>query len=362
MMKQTATTALLLGLLIAPAALADAHAAPAGPTPDQALKQLVDGNQRYVSDQRLLPHQTDMRRCETVSGGQHPIAAVLSCADSRAPVEILFDQGIGDLFVIRVAGNVAATDEIGTIEYGVEHLNIPLIVVLGHTKCGAVTAVVDGAHVEGNLAKLIQPIVPAVNRTRDQHPDLVGPKLVGAAITSNVEQAMNDLTSRSPVIARFVREGKVKIVGGVYDLHGGNVRWLGDTALATAAPASKPAHAEPAHHAPANDHAEPPVPAAKPKPTAAAHHDVDDSHAAPSHDAPKSKATAAPASKKAEAHDTKGEHDDDHAPAKKKADDETAAAGASQIPHNWYVLGGMIGASSLIGAVVTRLIPRRAAA
>ncbi len=152
----------LLLMLIISAALAVTAlaAAPAGPSlsADEALKMLKDGNARFVEGKATHPHQDAARRALTAGQGQHPVATVLSCSDSRAPVELLFDQGIGDLFVVRVAGNVAATDEIGSMEYAVDHLNTPVVVVLGHSQCGAVTAVVEGAKLPPSIGALVAPI------------------------------------------------------------------------------------------------------------------------------------------------------------------------------------------------------------
>ena len=122
-----------------------AEEAPAGaPGPDQALQKLKSGNDRLVAGRRLFPNQGAPRLKDTAAQGQHPYVTILSCSDSRVPLEHMFDAGFGDLFVVRVAGNVADDDEIGTIEYGVGHLHTPLLLVLGHTKCGAVTAVAKG--------------------------------------------------------------------------------------------------------------------------------------------------------------------------------------------------------------------------
>ena len=147
---------ILPSLLLVTAMAGTAVAASNGPgiSPDQALARLKEGNARFVSDTPARPNLAG-KRLLTSQNGQSPYAIVLSCADSRAPVELVFDQGIGDLFVIRVAGNVAATDEIGTAEYGADHLNVPLMVVLGHTQCGAVTAVAQGAEVHGNIPALV---------------------------------------------------------------------------------------------------------------------------------------------------------------------------------------------------------------
>ena len=137
-MKRISLAMLILILAAALAAPALATTAASGISADEALRLLKEGNSRYVDGKPQHPRQDRARRALTAAQGQHPLAAVLTCSDSRVPAEIIFDQGIGDLFVVRVAGNVAATDEIGSIEYAVDHLATPLVVVLGHTQCGAV--------------------------------------------------------------------------------------------------------------------------------------------------------------------------------------------------------------------------------
>jgi carbonic anhydrase len=163
----------------------------------------------------------------TAGQGQHPLAAILACSDSRVPVELICDQGLGDLFVVRVAGNVAAADELGSLEYAVDHLNIPLLVVLGHSQCGAVSAVLDNAKASGNLAGLLAPIKPAVTRAREENPGASAEVLLDAAIKDNVWQALEDILQKSPVIRAAVKGGKVKLVGAVYELDTGKVQWLG---------------------------------------------------------------------------------------------------------------------------------------
>lgn len=203
-----------------------AAAAPAGPTPDQALAMLKEGNARYMSGKLTSPNVSQGRRDETVKGGQHPFASILGCSDSRAPIELVFDRGIGDLFVIRVAGNVSDTDEIGTVEYGAGHLGTPLIVVLGHKKCGAVTAVVKGDKVGGSIPQLVDNIIPAAKRAKDKK--LEGDDLINRAITENVLQSIADMLTRSEEIRHLVASGKVKVVGAVYDLVDGHVDWMGE--------------------------------------------------------------------------------------------------------------------------------------
>lgn len=196
------------------------------PDADQALKELQKGNVRFAKGKMLQLRRDQARRDETAKG-QHPFVTVLTCSDSRLPPEIVFDQGLGDVFTVRVAGNVADVDEIGTIEYGVGHLHTPLCVVLGHTACGAVTAVVKGAEVHGNIPALVDNIIPAVAEARHQHPELSEDQLVPAVIEANVFQSIADLFTHSEEVRQLVQEGKLRVLGAVYDIQTGKVRWLG---------------------------------------------------------------------------------------------------------------------------------------
>jgi carbonic anhydrase len=197
-----------------------------GVPPADTLLLLRDGNKRFVANEPTHFLQDSARRKATATGGQKPFAVVLTCADSRVPPELIFDQGIGCLFVIRIAGNVARTDEIATAEYGVEHLGAHLILVMGHTKCGAVTAVVNEDHVGPNLAELVAPIGPAAARARAENPGVTGSPLVAAAIRANVEQAMADLRRPSPTIDAMITKGAARLIGGIYDLDTGIVTFL----------------------------------------------------------------------------------------------------------------------------------------
>lgn len=201
-----------------------AAAPSSGVAPDAALKMLKEGNARFVAGKTIHPRQDQARRTET-SGGQHPFATILSCSDSRDPVEVTFDEGIGDLFVVRVAGNVAHTDEIATLEYGSEHLGARLIMVMGHTKCGAVTAVVNGDKLDGSLPELVDHIVPAAERAKAS--GAKGDQLIQAAIKENVWQSIKDVMARSEIIREMVKKGQVQIVGGIYDIQTGAVEFLG---------------------------------------------------------------------------------------------------------------------------------------
>ncbi len=239
-------TILINLLLCMPVLAADPHGATAVPSasPDEAVAKLVEGNKRFVAGESTFPRSGQDRRCETTAGGQHPYATILSCADSRVPPEYVFDSGIGDLFVIRVAGNVSDTDEIATIEYGVSHLNTPLIVVMGHAKCGAVTAVVEGAPLHGNLAALLDNIQPAANEAKKANPNLSGAPLVAKAVRQNVYQSMEDLIRNSEDVRGLLAQKKVRLIGAIYDIHGGAVEFIGshpkESELLAATPGKKP--------------------------------------------------------------------------------------------------------------------------
>jgi len=222
--------ALLLSMLLSVAALAHpaggGGAAP-GSSADESLRFLKEGHARYLEGKPRHPNQDQARRSLTAAQGQHPLAAVLTCSDSRVPPEIIFDQGIGDLFVVRVAGNVAVTNEVGSIEYAVEHRGAPLVLVLGHTQCGVVTAVVDDVKLPPNFATLVEPIQPAVDKARQANLGAAKDVLLKAAITDNVWQSVEDMFKLSPIIRDRVRDGKARVVGALYDIDSGQVQWLG---------------------------------------------------------------------------------------------------------------------------------------
>ncbi len=208
-------------------AVAGAQESRLGVSPEAALERLKEGNRRFRSGTSLHPNIGSARLLETAGRGQAPFAAILGCSDSRVPCELVFDQGVGDLFVVRVAGNVCAVNEAGTIEYGISHLGTRLLVVLGHEECGAVTAVATDASLEGSLSRLADHIRPAVAEARRLHPGLGPAALVPYALRANVVQSIQDLLSRSEIARRLVREGTLVILGAVYDLETGEVTWLG---------------------------------------------------------------------------------------------------------------------------------------
>jgi carbonic anhydrase len=203
------------------------------PNPDAVLQMLKSGNERFFTGKATHP-QTDAARLALAGRedqGKYAYATVITCSDSRVPVELIFDAGVMDIFVIRVAGNVCDTDEIGSIEYGLAHVNTPVLVVLGHTQCGAVTAVTraiqgHGHKLERNIPPLVDNIIPAVKRAIEQHKDVHGEEIIPYAIKENVWQGVEDLFMKSPAVRNIVKEGKAKVVGAIYDVGTGKIEWL----------------------------------------------------------------------------------------------------------------------------------------
>jgi carbonic anhydrase len=196
-----------------------AKPAPTSLTAAQALAKLKEGNARFVAHQLKHPDET-IRRREELRESQHPFAIVLGCADSRAAPELIFDQGLGDLFTVRVAGNVSNPEVLGSIEYAVEHLEVPLIVVLGHERCGAVTAArdasVSGAEAPGHLKSLVEDIRPAIAAAG-------GPSDLDAIVWANVRLVTAELLASEPFLKERVQAGKLQIIGARYDLDTGAV-------------------------------------------------------------------------------------------------------------------------------------------
>jgi carbonic anhydrase len=180
-----------------------------------ALKLLMDGNKRYLESKATHQDQDVKRRTE-VAKGQHPAAVVITCSDSRVPPEILFDQGLGDLFVIRTAGNIVDDIGLGSVEYAVEHLGVQLVIVLGHERCGAVDAAVKGGEAEGHIENLIKAIQPAVEEAKKQTGDLLD-----NAVRANVRDIVKMLKTNEPILKKLFNEKKIDIVGARYDLDDG---------------------------------------------------------------------------------------------------------------------------------------------
>lgn len=219
-----AAAALLAPRAFAQALHAESHAPSPGISPDAALRRLMAGNARHAAGRATHPNATTARRT-ALMGGQHPFAAILACADSRVGPELIFDQGLGDLFVVRVAGNVVDDVVLGSIEYSVIHLGVPLVMVLGHEKCGAVAATIealagktsaeDKATKIVSLAGLITPAVQAVPAGEKDK--------VEAAILLNARRQAKQILNASAAVSERVKAGKVQVVSGRYDIHDGKV-------------------------------------------------------------------------------------------------------------------------------------------
>lgn len=184
----------------------------------EVLERLKTGNQRFVAD-KLDGKLQDSSRRNSLTGGQEPYAIVLSCADSRVVPELAFDAGLGELFVVRVAGNVANTSSMASIEYAVAHIGSPVIVVLGHESCGAVTAAVNGGDNGYNLNHLLAHITPAINASDKE-------ASVNDVVKKNAELTKEDLINRSAIIKNAVDNGKLSIEPAYYNLGSGEVTFL----------------------------------------------------------------------------------------------------------------------------------------
>lgn len=237
--------ALAIARTVLPSSAATPHttssSTPAKVRPDSALELLLQGNRNFASGRPIRPDQGVARRVE-LANGQRPFAIVLTCADSRVSPEIYFDQGLGDIFVLRNAGNVLNDHTIGSIEYAVDHLGATLVVVVGHSKCGAVAATVAGGHAPGHLPSIVQSIKPAV----DQSASLPGDK-VDNAVRMNAQLVAAELSQCGPLLADAVAKGALKVVAARYDLASGKIEVLPVLKTEHTAKASGDKHEADAH-------------------------------------------------------------------------------------------------------------------
>lgn len=219
--------AVLAAGIAATVGMAFASGAGAGVSADDALQKLMDGNKRYVESKLGACAASDATAREKLARSQHPYAVILSCSDSRVPPELIFDQSLGEIFVVRVAGNVADPIVLGSIEYAVEHLGSPLVMVLGHERCGAVTAAVNAkGKPEGNIGAIVKAIAPSAKKAKEIAKGKTNEDIVECAVTVNAKSVAGDLTKRSKLLAEQVKEGKLKIVAAKYDLDDGKVSLL----------------------------------------------------------------------------------------------------------------------------------------
>lgn len=220
---KTPATALLLSL----ASVFAAEPPRPGPNADIALEWLRFGNDRHAQGKHVHWHQSPARRLE-VSQAERPHAVILTCSDSRVPPELIFDQGLGDVYVIRVAGHVAGPAELASIEHAVRELGVPLVVVLGHQRCDIVRKAVQGGAMPGHLGAIVASLSTAVSRVASMPGDTVD-----HAVRMNIEVVTGQLRESEPVIAPLVRSRSVKVAGAYYRLDSGQVEWTGASAPVT---------------------------------------------------------------------------------------------------------------------------------
>lgn len=200
---------------------AGGHDAPATLSPEQALARLRAGNTRFVKHKEKHPDISFDRRRSISRDGQHPYAVILGCSDSRVPPELIFDEGLGDLFVIRDAGNVVDDEVLGSIEYAVEHLGVRLVVVLGHEKCGAVSAAVAGGEAHGHIKSVMKAIQPAVDETAGMAGDHIH-----NCVLANARRVAKQIRESEPILKEAVDHKKILVVAADYDLETYKVDFL----------------------------------------------------------------------------------------------------------------------------------------
>ena len=197
-------------------------------TPSMALELLKEGNKRFVNN--LKVNRNLLQQANETSDGQHPFAVILSCIDSRTSAELIFDQGLGDVFSVRIAGNIINEDILGSMEFGCKVAGSKIIVVLGHTKCGAVKGACD--HVEmGNLTALLTKIRPAVDdeTATKENRNSTNSIFVENVATINVKRTVKSISERSPILKEMIESGQIGIVGGTHDITTGEVNFYPET-------------------------------------------------------------------------------------------------------------------------------------
>ncbi len=189
------------------------------------LQRLIDGNQRFVE---RVNDPESFKTCEMKVGttAQEPVATVLGCSDSRVPIVTIFDQGVGDLFISRVVGNVATDSVISTIEYGVDHLHTKLVVILGHTNCGAMNCVVSDEEIPPYLSASLSQVIELKEEILSKNPDFCQEELEQILTEENVKFSIKKILERSEIARSLVDSGKIKLVGAIYQLETGKVKWL----------------------------------------------------------------------------------------------------------------------------------------
>jgi len=192
----------------------------------QVYERLINGHKKFLNAEHVPQNVTSTRRVELGQCGQFPMATVLCCSDSRSDPALLFNCGLGDLFVIRVAGHIPAQDQVASCEFALKHVGTPLLVVLGHSQCAAVHAAVMGVKLSSNIERLVLKMKPLADMVRAKHPEATWLEVENMAIRENVIRCVGEVLAQSAVIRELIREEKAMIVGGVYDMESGNIEWI----------------------------------------------------------------------------------------------------------------------------------------
>ncbi len=194
---------------------------------NKSLSLLKQGNKRFVEARLNHPNQDATRRKHSALNGQDPFAIVLACSDSRVPVELLFDTGIGDIFVVRNAGNIAGNELVlGSLEYAAAHLHVPLLVILGHSNCGAVNAALTKSPAKGHTSTIQNTISPLAAEIQKEQPSLNHAELIQAVVKANVIQSKTALLTQSEIIKNLADSGSIKVINAIYDTATGEIEWL----------------------------------------------------------------------------------------------------------------------------------------
>ncbi|WP_320171499.1 carbonic anhydrase [Maridesulfovibrio sp.] len=194
---------------------------------DRSLMLLKEGNLRFAKGTSVYPNQTSHQRKLLAIKGQQPFASIICSSDSRVEPVLVFDRGLGDLFVIRSAGNVAGSDTLASVEYSMLALETPLLVVMGQTKSTIIKAAVEKMAIKGHMMQLMGKLEPAIRMTGILYPSLKGDEFVDRVSETNVRQVMRDILGQCPAVLEKVRSGQARVIGAVYDTDSGTVRWLG---------------------------------------------------------------------------------------------------------------------------------------
>lgn len=191
-------------------------------TIEEAIQRLKDGNSRFLQG-NLKCNIGEARRLD-LKNGQHPFATILGCSDSRVPIELVFDQGLGDLFIIRTAGNIIDDISLGSLEYGGAHCETPVMMVLGHQDCGAVGAAAKGEPLPGSMQKIADNIKPVIDSVQNE--DLPFDQLVDKAVRANIDRVIEEIKEKSPLLKKRVDENKMKLIGAYYSFDSGQVEFF----------------------------------------------------------------------------------------------------------------------------------------